>query len=103
MSYRKDEASELHKITGLPYEYCNYEWTKKNMFSGRKKPFNPGMEIDYSSLIGGVRGEPKKGDVLNYMVKEKGHTFDSALFSLNKSLFHGGGSTGNARFVVRGI
>lgn len=104
MSYRKDEAFEIHKITGLPYETCVWEWTKKNMFSDKKKSFNPGIEVDYSSLIGGVRGRPTKNEVLNFMVKDKGYSYDGALFKINKSLFlSGGGSAGNARFVVRGI
>lgn len=100
---RKDEAFELHKITKLPYDLCNFEWMKKNVFSDKKKSFNPRIEIDYSSLIGGVRGKPTKNEMLNYMVKEKGYSYDNALFKLNKSSFLGGGLSGNARFVVKGI
>lgn len=104
MSYRKDEASELHKITGFPYETCNYEWTNKNLFRKKSKSFNPSMNIAYPSLIGGVCGRPTKDEVINFMVDKKSYTHDSALFKVNKSLLlSGGGLTGNARFVVRGI
>lgn len=114
-------AMFMSKETNLPLEFWHTKITAPEI-----KPWKLSIEplsdiklepiklFDYRDLIKesefNLTARPSKSDVLNFMVKEEGHTYDSALFKLNSpkidkifinGKLHSLGS--NASFVMKGF
>ena len=118
---KSDFAKFMSKETNLPLEFWHTKITAPEI-----KPWKLSTEplsdiklepiklFGYRDLIKesefNLTARPSSTDVINFMVKEEGHTYDSALFKLNSSkinkVFVDGkirsiGS--NANFMVKGF
>jgi len=118
---KSDFAMFMSKETGQPLEFWHDKLSRREI-----KPWKPSTEpfpviklepikpFDYRDLVKESKFNPwvrpSKSDVINFMVKEEGHTPESALFKLSSpkidkifvgGKFHSLGS--NASFMIKGF
>lgn len=118
---KSDFALFMSEETNQPFEFWHSKLSKREIkpwkFSDKSilgSKLEPIMPFDYRDFVKESKfnpeDRPSKNDVIKFMVKEEGHTPESALFRLNSpkidkifvgGKFHSLGS--NAGFVMKGF